>query len=155
MVIQVLRPFDLSASFSFWRCPLILMNRRVIEALSLSFIRSFLWPESIVSRGGPNCFAGHIPNAATDAEFCFFWWFDQVCKKHNLESCLLPVLHCCTAFFSFVEIREMISNLHFRDFFFHIFFIWLPSELLAVNLSASSPAAPDICLNGGIPSVQL
>lgn len=42
MVIQVLRPFDLSASFSFWRCPLILMNRRVIEALSLSLSRSFV-----------------------------------------------------------------------------------------------------------------
>lgn len=33
MVIQVLRPFDLSASFSFLCGPLILMNVNLIESL--------------------------------------------------------------------------------------------------------------------------
>lgn len=56
--------------------------------------------------------------------------------------------------FTSVGIRgKIIFNWHFGEHFFSLF-IWLPSKLLAVNLSASSPTAPDICSNAGIPSVH-
>lgn len=53
--------------------------------------------------------------------------------------------------FGSLEIREKCDVIDTLG----LFFICLHSKLLAVNSSANSPAAPVICLNGGIPMVHL
>ncbi len=53
--------------------------------------------------------------------------------------------------FGSLEIREKCDVIDTLG----LFFICLRSKLLAVNSSANSPAAPVICLNGGIPMVHL
>lgn len=57
----------------------------------------------------------------------------------------------CAIMFGSLEIREKCDVIDTLG----LFFICLRSKLLAVNSSANSPAAPVICLNGGIPMVHL
>lgn len=80
MVIQVLRPFDLSASFSFLWCPLVLMNTNVIEPpqpppppppvpLHLSVGLSAVWPAvTLTWEPYARAFAAILNNLAAEAE---------------------------------------------------------------------------------------
>lgn len=133
MVIQVLRPSDSSASFSFWCCPLILMNLNLIE--------SFISPSACA----PVCLSVCIlrvkrPQNKTkgrnEAPTQHAWLLDARC------------------FYKCGNQRKKLCVIDTLGMAFSLF-IWLPSKLLAVNLSARSPTAPDICSNAAIPSAHL
>lgn len=69
-------------------------------------------------------------------------------QKPNFPSCIALK---GSIMFGSREIREKFCVIDTLG----LFFICLRSKLLAVNSSANSPAAPVICLNGGIPMVHL
>ena len=134
MVIQVLRPFDLSASFSFLWCPLILMNMNLIESplhFSLSLHPSVrlspLWPASALTRD-PYAFRAILSNLAADDELFLSEWIQCVkmkkkkkAGKKKKSSILAHCLKCFPAHgaLTIVEIRgKIICNWHFGEHFF-------------------------------------
>lgn len=130
MVIQVLRPSDSSASFSFWCCPLILMNVNLIESfISLSACTPVRLSVCILRAKRP-----------------------QITQKGGTRR--RPSTPGFSARAVFYKCGKKLCVIDTLGMAFSLF-IWLPSKLLAVNLSARSPTAPDICSNAAIPSAHL
>lgn len=155
MVIQVLRPSDSSAPFSFWCRPLILMNINLIESfispspcsVSLSVYLSIL---SVCPSVRPSiCLSVCL-------SVCEWIWHEKNKQTNKPKSPGTPLKSlfstCC--FYKCGNQRQKYAQLTLWGWCFSLF-ICLPSKLLAVNLSARSPTAPDICSNAGIPSAHL
>lgn len=141
MVIQVLRPFDLSASFSFLWCPLILMNMNLIESPFISpcpstrlfACLSLLWPASPLTRETyAYTFRAILNNLAADAEFFLCEW-NPVCKKNKIKkknkkrkkytACNFATHNskCFPAHYAFTSVEiigKIICNWHFGEHFF-------------------------------------
>lgn len=133
MVIQVLRPFDLSASFSFLWCPLILMNMNLIEfplhfplSLHPSVGLSPVWPASTLTwEPYAHAFRAIPNNPAADAEIFSLNGSSvknpKKIKRRNEHVILAHYSKCFSAHYAFtsVEIRgKIICNWHFGEHFF-------------------------------------
>lgn len=151
MVMQVLRPFDMSASFFPFLysrpCPSD-FNESVCDWSLFLFI--YFWKFGSVGRPGFNTWNHRmlIPAIKQLREKRFHRLSAKVkISPFHFKAIILLLFF----FFRRLEIREE----PFVSDTLGMFLIGLHSKLLAANSSSDSPAASVICVNGGIPMVRL